>query len=247
MDALTRGAHGGIREAMVRALLLSIGQLGDPIVLRVLAKSMGLTLAIFAVAGVAVWWGTQNLLALWLGWDASGLAAAFAFVVTILALWLLFRAVAIAVVGIFADEMVQAVEARHYPRALATARALPLSRSLAMGLRSGARVVGINLLMLPVYVVLLATGIGTAAAFFVVNGWLLGRDLGDMVAARHLDAAAMRGWRATTRGGRFLLGLANTALFVVPVLNIAAPVLGAAMATHYFHSRRFHRERGTGT
>jgi CysZ protein len=57
------------------------------------------------------------------------------------------------------------------------------------------------------------------------------------VAARHMDAAAMRGWRATTKSGRFVLGLANTGLFVVPVLNIAAPVLGAAMATHYFHAR----------
>ncbi|RYD26256.1 MAG: hypothetical protein EOP89_07455, partial [Lysobacteraceae bacterium] len=52
-----------------------------------------------------------------------------------------------------------------------------------------------------------------------------------------LGAAAMRGWRATTKGRRFVLGLANTGLFVVPVLNITAPVLGAAIATHYFHSQ----------
>ena len=51
---------------------------------------------------------------------------------------------------------------------------------------------GVNLLMTPVYVALLVSGVGTAAAFFVVNAWLLGRDLTDMVAARHMDAAAMR-------------------------------------------------------
>jgi CysZ protein len=222
---------------MLRALALSLDQLTDPPILRVFVKSMLTTLFVFALLGVGTWWGTQAALAAWLDWHADGLAAAFALFVTILALWLLFRAVAIAVVGIFADEVVAAVEARHYPEALRTARPVPFARSLAMGLRSAGRVVLVNLVMLPVYIALLVTGVGTAAAFFVVNGWLLGRDLGDMVAARHMDAAAMRGWRATTKSGRFVLGLANTGLFVVPVLNIAASVLGAAMATHYFHAR----------
>ena len=215
---------------MIRAFFLSLAQLGDPPVLRVFVKSMAVTLLVFAVLGGAIWWAARSF--------GDGLAAAVALVATILALWLLFRAVAIAVVGIFADEVVAAVEARHYPAALAGARPVAFRRGLAMGLTSAARVIGVNLLMLPVYVTLLVTGVGTAAAFFLVNGWLLGRDLGDMVAARHMDAAAMRGWRATTKAQRFVLGLANTGLFVVPVLNIAAPVLGAAMATHFFHKER---------
>jgi len=217
---------------MIRAFFLSLGQLGDPPVLRVFVKSMAVTLLVFAGLGVGLWWVSRSLL------RTDGIAAALALAGTILALWLLFRAVAIAVVGIFADEVVAAVEARHYPAALASARPVPFHRGLAMGLTSAVRVVGVNVLMLPIYAALLVTGIGTAAAFFLVNGWLLGRDLGDMVAARHMDASAMRGWRATTRAQRFLLGLANTGLFVVPLLNIAAPVLGAAMATHFFHRGR---------
>ena len=85
---------------------------------------------------------------------------------------------------------------------------------------------------------LLATGIGTAAAFFAVNAWLLGRDLGDMVASRHLDCAGVKQWRQQTGPRRFLLGLGGTGLFVIPVANLAAPVLGAAMATHLFHRGR---------
>ncbi len=214
---------------MIRAFFLSLGQLGNPPVLRIFAKSMAVTLLVFAALGIGVWWATRTAL------GADGIAAAVAILASVLALWLLFRAVAIAVISIFADDVVAAVEARHYPAALASARPVPFHRALAMGLTSAARVVGVNLLMLPVYIALLVTGVGTAAAFFVVNGWLLGRDLGDMVAARHMDAAAMRGWRATTKAPRFLLGLANTGLFVVPVLNVAAPILGAAMATHFFH------------
>jgi len=221
---------------MLRAFFLSVGQLGDPPVLRVLAKSMAATLAVFVALGGLVWWSVHVALAGWTGGD--GLAAVAAAAVTILALWLLFRAVAIAVVGIFADDVVAAVEARHYPSALATARPVPFARGAAMGLRSAGRVVLVNLVMLPVYLLLLATGIGTAAAFFVVNGWLLGRDLGDMVAARHLDRQGTDQWRSATAPRRFLRGLGNTALFVVPVVNLLAPVLGAAMATHLFHRSR---------
>lgn len=223
---------------MIRALTLSLAQMGDRKILGVLAKSLSVTLAVFVLAGAGVWWGTDALLDQWLGASAGGIATLVALFVSAMALWLLFRAVAIAVIGVFADDVVEAVEARHYPVALKTARPVSLGKAMLMGLRSGGRVVAVNLLLLPVYITLLVTGVGTAILFIVVNGWLLGRDLGDMVAVRHMDTPAMRGWRKATGGTRFLLGLAVAVLFVVPVVNILAPVLGAAMATHLFHRKR---------
>lgn len=224
---------------MIGALLLSVRQLGDPASVRVFVKSMTLTLTLFAGLGVALWFGIDSATERWFGNDTrGGVAALAALFATVLALWLSFRAVAIGVVGIFADEIVEAVEARHYPEARANARPTRIGRSMALGARSAARVMMVNLLMLPIYIALLVTGIGTAIAFFLVNGWLLGRDLGDMVAVRHLDDAAMRGWRKATVVQRFVLGLAGTGLFVVPVVNLLAPLIGAAMATHLFHGRR---------
>lgn len=223
---------------MIRALLLSLAQLADARVLRVLAKSVAVTLVLFVLFGGATWWIAAQLASWAIGWRGAALTGALALVLTALVLWLAFRAVAVAVVGVFADDVVEAVERRHYPHALAAARPVGLARSVRMGLGSAGRFVGVNLLLLPVYFGLLATGIGAPALFFAVNGWLLGRDLGDMVAARHLPPAALRGWRKATGGRRFLLGLAGTGLFVVPGLNLVAPVLGAAMATHMFHGVR---------
>lgn len=60
--------------------------------------------------------------------------------------------------------------------------------------------------------------------FLVVDGSLLERDLGHRAAARQLDVAAMRGWRAANRGQRFTLGVAGTALFMVPMPDAAVPV-----------------------
>lgn len=220
---------------MLTAFTLSIRQLSDPRIVAVLFKSAAATLAIFAALGVAVWWGTRAALAAWTGGASGSVAAAIAVVTTALALWLLFRAVGVAVIGLFADEVVEAVEARHYPAALASAHAVGFAQSVTIGIGSIARVVAVNIVMLPIYLALLATGVGTAAAFFVVNGWLLGRDLGDMVALRHEKVSTMRAWRKATGGRRFVLGLAVTGLFVVPIVNILAPIIGAAMATHLYH------------
>lgn len=221
---------------MVRAFFLSVSQLGDRAFLAVLGKSLALTLAIVLAAGAGLWWGIDRLLADW-RWHGA-LAGAAALVLTLLGAWLLFRAIAIAVLGLFADTIVEAVERRHYPGALATARAVPVARGLTMGLASIARVVAINLVLAPVYVALLVTGVGTAALFLLVNAWLLGRDLFDMVAVRHLPMRALPEARRDARGNRFLLGLVGTLLLTVPILNILAPLLGAAMATHLFHGNR---------
>ena len=220
---------------MIRAFFLSIRQLGDPAILRVLAASIVVTLTLFALLGVGLWFAVQGLSDDWLGFRSGVLSGLVAVTATVLGGWLLFVVVAIGVLQMFADRIVAAVEARHYPAALATARPIGPGRAALMGLRSAVRAVVANLLALPVYVILLFTGIGPAIAFFLVNAWVLGSDLGDMVAVRHRRGAAIRDWRKANRSTTFALGLVEAGLFVVPVVNILAPVIGAAMATHLYH------------
>lgn len=224
---------------MLRAFFLSVGQLGDPKIVLVFLKSLAVTVVLLALAGAGLWYGAQRLVT-WLGGsDATGgLFGVAAVLLWLGAAFFLFRIIAVAVVGIFADEVVAAVEAKHYPEALAEARDVPLRRSIRMGLGSAGRLILVNLAVSPLYLLLLITGIGTAILFFIVNGWLLGQDLGEMVAARHIPQDGMKGWRGSNGFQRFTLGLAGTALFLVPILNLFAPVLGAAMATHLFHGRR---------
>lgn len=225
---------------MVRAFLLSVQQLGDRAVLTVLAKSLLLTLAVFAALAAGLVFGVRALAGSWFGLSggSADLAGAAALLVAFIGMWLLFRAVAVAVIGIFADDVVAAVEAKYYPNAVVTARPVPISRSIAMGLGSASRAILVNLILLPLYLILLVTGIGTAALFFIANGWLLGRDLSDMVAARHMDDAAMKAARRSSRGSRMLLGLGGTGLLVIPGVNFVASVLGAAMATHLYHQKK---------
>ena len=214
---------------------LALRQLADRQTVAILWKVLLLTLAIFIALGGALWWAVDR----WLLQPEVGsnpdhyLIAGIALTIAILVLfWLLFRAVAMAVMGLFTDGIVESVEEDHFP--FAAARAVPVSwqRGLALGLKSALRALGWNLLASPLYLLLFFTGVGLPIALLLVNGALLGKDLEAMVAARHPDAEPMRASR------RWALGLIAAAAFLVPGLNLVAPVFGAALAVHLFHRER---------
>jgi uncharacterized protein involved in cysteine biosynthesis len=225
---------------MIQAFFLSIGQLLDRRVAAVFVKSLAVTVLVLAGVSAGIWFGMHRLLD-WIAAQVGGLswsgdaADVSTIVLILLAHFFLFRAVAIGVIGVFADEVVEAVEARHYPNAHAAARHVPFAQSARMGLGSGLRALLINLLFSPIYLILLLTGVGTPIAFFLVNTWLLGRDLGDMVAVRHMPVRDVARWRGRTRLRRWTLGAFGTALFLIPGISLLAPILGAAMAAHAFH------------
>src|SRR5690606_6200158 len=157
------------------------------------------------------------------------------FLLAVVGLWLAWRIVAMAVIGFFADEVVLAVEARHYPDAAGRARDLPLARQLSTSLGAATRALLTNLAALPFALVLLVTGIGPALLFWLVNAVLVGRELQDMVWLRH---RRFRGDPAPVgRAERLLLGGAIAALLAVPFVNFLAPMLGAAAATHLIHRK----------
>lgn len=226
--------------SVASSLFLALGQLGEPRVLGILAKSLAVTLLL--TAGIA--WGGWLLLD-W-GLDRAGLdeslfagagwlRQAASLMLTVLGLWLVWRIVAMAVIGFFADEVVQAVEARHYPHAAAKARDLPLGEQFSTSLKSAWRALWVNLVALPFALALLVTGVGTALLFFAVNTALVGRELQDMVWLRHCGDTADPA--PVGRGQRALLGGAVTALLALPFVNLLAPILGAAAATHLIHRK----------
>ena len=92
------------------------------------------------------------------------------------------------------------------------------------------RVLGYNLLALPLYVLLLFTGVGTAIAFLLINALLLGRDLEDMLIARHGAKGAIN------KLPRLTLGLMGTAGMLVPLVNLLVPILATATAVHWVHA-----------
>ena len=219
---------------MLSALALALIRLFDPRLLPIWLKSLAATLLACAVLGIGGWWGLSAGIQTYSGDGGLGqIAAAF---VVILAGWLLWRVVALAVLQFFADEVVAAIEARDYPDMAATARKLGWRAELARGLAGAGRAVLFNLIALPFALLLLVTGVGAPLVFIAVNAVLLGRELQDMVWLRHSTSPQEPPPLGALE--RLALGGVTAILLTVPIANFAAPFLGAACAVHLIHRKK---------
>jgi len=216
---------------MIQALQLSFQSLSDRRVAMLLIKVVLCTFASFLLLGVGMWFALNWLFA-WLNiQNGAYLSALLSLAIIPISAFLLFRVVAIAITWIFADDIIDAVEDRYYPQKAAFGKRPGVGAGVHMAVRSIARVVGYNLLALPLYIVLLVTGIGTAIAFMLLNALLLGKDLEDMLIARH---GASQG--SIQKLPRLLLGFIGTIGMLIPFFNLLVPVLATAMAVHVVHS-----------
>jgi len=222
--------------SLIIALSRALQQLFDPAILRVLAKSALVTVAIFALLGAGGWYLADRMFAQMQWPYAAGMGVVAASLLMIVGAWLLFRLAALFVLQFFADEVVHAVEVKHYPQVISGTRSIGWREELGHSLRGAGRVIMANLLAAPFAIILLATGIGAPILFWAVNSWLLGRELQDIVWLRHQRDA---GEPAPLGGaGRFALGAVVATLLMVPFINLLAPVIGAATAAHLIHGQK---------
>ena len=84
-------------------------------------------------------------------------------------------------------------------------------------------------------VLLLVPGINLAI-FFLVNGYLLGRELFEFAAMRFLPEAEAKASRRRNAGTVFLAGLVIAAFMAVPLINLLSPLFACAMMVHLHKS-----------
>jgi uncharacterized protein involved in cysteine biosynthesis len=213
---------------MLQDLVLGLRELGDPAVRRVLIRCVLLALATFAALVGAV-----GALLAWL--DLTGLAwldatiAVAGSAATLVLAWLLFPVTVALTLGLFAEEVVEAVERRHYPE-LPPPRQIGLAESTLSAARFTAVAVLLNLLALPLY---LMPGLNVPA-FLALNGYLLGREYFELVAQRQLPGPAASALRRAARGQVWLAGAVIAGLLAIPVFNLVAPVVAIAFMVHRF-------------
>jgi CysZ protein len=163
----------------------------------------------------------------WSGWfdtvvgiiSALGIAAGMAFLIA---------PVSAVIAGLFLDDAADSVEKASYPGD-APGQALPLGQSILSSLRFFLVVIGANLLAL---IFLLVPGVNIVI-FFLVNGYLLGREYFEFAAARYVGPERARAWRSRNQGRVWLAGLAIGLFLMVPLLNILTPLFAAIFMVHY--------------
>jgi CysZ protein len=80
-------------------------------------------------------------------------------------------------------------------------------------------------------VLLLVPGINLAA-FFLVNGYLLGREYFEFAAMRFMSPADAKRLRSRNSTTIFFAGLIIAAFLSVPLLNLLTPMFAAGMMVH---------------
>ena len=213
---------------MIADAMDSFAQIFSPPFRRVMWKSLGLTTAILVLAGI----GLDRLALSLVHVGPAWLSAVLSIVVALgLVVGMIFLAppTASLVASFFLDDIAAIVERAIDPYG-PPGRPLPIAPSVAMGLRFAVLSVLVNLVVL---LLTIFTGIGLVA-FFVLNGYLLGREYFELAAMRHGPAVQARRLFHQHWGQVWLAGAIVSAAVAVPVLNLLTPLFATALMTRVY-------------
>ena len=222
----------------------ALGQMLDPKFRWVLLKGIGISLLLFGGAyfgltslATAILPGSITLP--WVGvipigdwFDEVALVG-----VLIMAVFLMFP-VAIMFVGLFLEEIADAVEQKHYPHLPPVPRT-GLGPLIGEALRFLMIMIFANIVALIIY---FASSLLAPVIFWVVNGYLLGREYFQLVAMRRLGLRAADKLRKAHRWEIWFAGILMAIPLSIPVVNLLIPLLGVATFTHQFHRLSNHSD-----
>jgi CysZ protein len=221
---------------MITALRRTFYDLLSPRLTWTLIKAVALSAIAYGLVWGSAWWlimRSQWASSAWLNQSLHVLGGLGVVVLSLI----LFPSVFGVVQAFFVDGMADRIEVKHYPEQGA-ARGAAVWDGLMVALNVLVLMVVVNLVMLPVYVVgSLFLGAGMVI-FYAVNGWLCGREYFAQVALRRMTRAETKLWMRANRGTLWVAGIAITLLGTVPLLNLAAPVVGCVFMVHVARSLR---------
>jgi len=152
-----------------------------------------------------------------------------------------FPPIATIFMSLYLDDIIDAVEDKYYPDHKAGKR-LGMGHLAYLALRLALMIIMLNILVIPLYLFFFWLAFVPLVIFYVLNSYLLGWGYYEMVAVRHLGIREAGRHRKSIRGQILLGGFVITLLYSLPVVNLLAPILGAALLAHLFHLSL--RERG---
>lgn len=162
----------------------------------------------------------------WAGW-LTFIFSIFASIGLALALALLLSTVTAIIAGLFLDDVAEVIEKRDYP-ADRPGTAMPLGEAMLSSVKFFGIVVVGNIVAL---FLLLVPGVNIIA-FFLVNGYLLGREFFEFAAMRFRSPDEARLFRSRHSGTVFTAGLVIAAFLAIPFVNLLTPLFAAGLMVH---------------
>ena len=216
----------------------ALGQWGDArfrrVVLIGVALTIALLFALYALMLGAIQWVVPETTDLPILGPVGGLDTLLSIgsiILMLAASVFLMVPVASAFTGLFLEDVVDAVEDRHFPT-LPDARRQTFAEGLIGAMNFFGIALGANVLALFLWPF---AGPLVPVLFWSLNGYLLGREYFTLVAQRRIGRAEARAlWRAH-RSRIWGAGILMAAPLSIPVVNLLIPVFGVATFTHLFH------------
>lgn len=116
-----------------------------------------------------------------------------------------------------------------------------LLRSLAETARFVLLALSLNVLALPLYILL--PGINLIL-YYMLNGYLLGREFFDAAGARHIGIRQAKQLRRRYRLNVWAAGALIAFMMTIPFLNLLTPFIAVAGLTYLFHGLHIRGARG---
>ncbi len=217
---------------MFAALARSFAQLPDPTFRRVMLVSLGWSVLVYVALVVGAWQVVENVSVLQNGLLdiiirlAAGLAA-------VALATLFFPGIVMGVESFMLEDVAHAVDRRYFP--FLPARPQGWGELIASTVRLLVATVALNILALPVY--LFVPGLNLVV-FYLLNGYLLGREYFELAALRRMDLATARRLRRRHIWRVIEAGALITVLLSIPVAGWFFPVVATAFMVHLVEELR---------
>jgi CysZ protein len=212
---------------MLAAAGQAFQQLFTPPLRSVLWKCVGFTIGLLALLVIAIEWTFSHFVQ-WPGWIETTIEWLGGLALVVGSIFLIPPATSL-IAGLYLDDIAAEVEKTVYP---SDPPGQPLATLPAMGLalKFFFVVLAVNILAL---FLLLIPGINVIA-FYLGNGYLLGREYFELAAMRHLPIEDAKRLRKANVGYVSLCGLIIAGIASVPVLNLITPLFATAFMVRIY-------------
>ncbi|GAA0786479.1 sulfate transporter family protein [Roseibium denhamense] len=213
---------------MFQAASRAMSQVFEPPFRSIFWKMMGFTIGILAAIWIALQAGVAAFIVLPYGWMETALSVLTG-IGAVFVLGFLIAPISALLAGLFQDDIADIVDARDYPGER-PGRALPVGQAVVHTIKFTGVVILGNIFAL---LLLLIPGVNLVA-FFLVNGYLLGREFFEFAAMRFMPPEGARAFRKARAGTVFLAGLVIAGLLAVPILNLVTPIFATIFMLHLY-------------
>jgi CysZ protein len=193
----------------------------------VLIKCVGFTIALLVLLVIAVEWTFSHFVQ-WPGWIETAIEWLGGLALVVGSIFLI-PPVTSLIAGLYLDDIAATVERTQYPSD-PPGRELSTPAAIGLALKFFFVVLAVNIVAL---FLLLVPGVNLIA-FYLGNGYLLGREYFELAAMRHLPALEAKKFRQANRLTVFLCGLIIAGIASVPILNLITPLFATAFMVHMF-------------